>query len=488
MTNRDDEYPLMIMEPGSTSKNDAFMLSSSRPPERSLGVSKRLIALVIFLGILTIVVVVLQFCFEAHLSEQKNASSCQKSTVVPNCTVTLVESIPEDVTFPNGSIVNPTIYSGWMDLLKIAKKEIDIASFYWTMRGSDTNTTDASTKQGEEVFASLEATAKRGVKIRIVQTPPSKTFPSLDTIELQKKGLAEVRWLDMEHLLGAGILHTKMWLVDGQHFFVGSANQDWRALTQVQELGFMTYNCSCLADDLGKIFDVYWLLAQKDAKIPDPWPKKYETSINADSPAKIKINGSYEGSLFFSSSPNALCPPGRAEDLATIIRIIDDAKEFVYVSVMDYFPTTLYTHSRTYWPDIDDALRRAAFDRKVRVRLLASEWESTRPDMKLYLRSLAALNTANNASVEVKLYKVPPYTIQIDYARVNHNKFMVTDRVAYVGTSNWSADYFLNTAGVGYVVNETEAVSTADQMTLRANLQAVFERNWNSSYTTPVSC
>ena len=65
---------------------------------------------------------------------------------------------------------------------------------------------------------------------------------------------------------------------------------------------------------------------------------------------------------------------------------------------------------------------------------------------------------------------------------------MVTDRVAYVGTSNWSADYFLNTAGVGYVVNETEAVSTADQMTLRANLQAVFERNWNSSYTTPVIC
>ena len=66
-----------------------------------------------------------------------------------------------------------------------------------------------------------------------MQTPPSETFPSLDTIELQKKGLAEVRWLDMGRLLGAGILHTKMWLVDGQHFFVGSANQDWRALTQV---------------------------------------------------------------------------------------------------------------------------------------------------------------------------------------------------------------------------------------------------------------
>ena len=72
-----------------------------------------------------------------------------------------------------------------------------------------------------------------GVKIRIVQTPPNEEFPSLDTIELQKKRLAEVRLLDMTHLTGGGILHTKMWLVDGKHFYVGSANQDWRALTQV---------------------------------------------------------------------------------------------------------------------------------------------------------------------------------------------------------------------------------------------------------------
>ena len=43
----------------------------------------------------------------------------------------------------------------------------------------------------------------------------------------------------------------------------------------------MTYNCSCLGGDIGKIFDVYWLLAQKDSKIPNPWPKKYETTINA---------------------------------------------------------------------------------------------------------------------------------------------------------------------------------------------------------------
>lgn len=73
----------------------------------------------------------------------------------------------------------------------------------------------------------------QGVKIRIVQSPPSEQFPSLDTVYLAQKGLADVRSLDITRLVGSGILHTKMWLVDGKHFYVGSANQDWRALTQV---------------------------------------------------------------------------------------------------------------------------------------------------------------------------------------------------------------------------------------------------------------
>ena len=73
--------------------------------------------------------------------------------------------------------------------------------------------------------------------------------------------------------------------------------------------------------------------------------------------------------------------------------------------------------------------------------------------------------------------------MEIPYTRVNHNKFMVTESVAYVGTSNWSADYFVDTAGIGYVINETETGNT-----VRAQLQAVFERNWNSSFTTPVYC
>lgn len=30
-----------------------------------------------------------------------------------------------------------------------------------------------------------------------------------------------------------GVLHSKFWVVDGRHVYVGSANMDWRSLTQV---------------------------------------------------------------------------------------------------------------------------------------------------------------------------------------------------------------------------------------------------------------
>ena len=33
---------------------------------------------------------------------------------------------------------------------------------------------------------------------------------------------------------------------------------------------------------------------------------------------------------------------------------------------------------------------------------------------------------------------------------MNHNKYMVTERSGYIGTSNWEADYFINTGGIGF--------------------------------------
>jgi Phosphatidylserine/phosphatidylglycerophosphate/cardiolipin synthases and related enzymes len=45
----------------------------------------------------------------------------------------------------------------------------------------------------------------------------------------------QVRSVNFTKLMGGGILHTKLWIIDQQHFYVGSANMDWRSLTEVSK-------------------------------------------------------------------------------------------------------------------------------------------------------------------------------------------------------------------------------------------------------------
>lgn len=63
---------------------------------------------------------------------------------------------------------------------------------------------------------------------------------------------------------------------------------------------------------------------------------------------------------------------------------------------------------------------------------------------------------------------------------------MVTDNTAYIGTSNWSGDYFTDTAGVGFVVHETNYNKNSSEPTLRSQLEAVFKRDWYSNYSHPI--
>ncbi|XP_067831250.1 5'-3' exonuclease PLD3 isoform X2 [Heptranchias perlo] len=448
-----------------------------------------LVLVVIFILILLMMVQLLLFPFNHQMDKTIRTSSGTVGAAdyldvgCPNpCSLVLVESIPEGMHFGLNSTVNPSIFDGWMKLLSEAERSIDIASFYWAMRNTDTHTSEPSASQGEEVFQELQRVSGK-LSVRVAVNKPSKSQSLADLSVLEQSG-AEVTVVDMLRLT-TGVLHTKFWIVDMRHLYIGSANMDWRSLTQVKELGVIIYNCSCLAKDLGKIFEAYWSIGGSNSSIPSPWPSNYSTPYNEKTPMELNLDNT-PARLYFSSSPPALCPEGRTDDLTSILSIIDDAEEFVHVAVMNYIPVTTFSYPKRFWPAIDTHLRKAAFERRVSVRLLISCWQHSDPSMFPFLESLAALKSKwKPLDVEVRIFVVPATQEQmrIPYSRVNHNKYMVTDRVAYIGTSNWSGDYFQNTAGVGLVVNQTDSNTRIPSSTVAEQLRDIFMRDWDSPYS-----
>ncbi|XP_068173344.1 5'-3' exonuclease PLD3 isoform X2 [Antennarius striatus] len=396
--------------------------------------------------------------------------------------IVLVESIPEGLEF-NSSTTHPSVFQAWLSLMGEARSSIDIASFYWTLTNSDTGTHEPTAVQGEAVLKTLaELSGTLSVRIA-VNTPQASQLQ--DDLRLLNDSGADIRMVNVKALT-SGVLHTKFWVVDKKHIYIGSANMDWRSLTQVKELGVAVYNCSCLAADLGKIFEAYWFLGESQS-IPSPWPVSFSTPYNKDTPLQLPLNNT-PSSVYLSSSPPSFCAAGRTSDIQSILSVMEDARSFIYIAVMNYLPTTEFTHPRRYWADIDNQLRRVAFERRIKVRLLISCWGSTQPVMLPFLKSLASLHDPKSKlDIQVRLFVVPanPRQKEIPFARVNHNKYMVTDKVAYIGTSNWSGEYFTNTAGSALVVNQTASQSL--EPTVQSQLKAVFERDWNSNYSTPVT-
>lgn len=394
------------------------------------------------------------------------------------CNIVLVESIPEGLEF-NSSATHPSIYQAWLGLIGEARSSLDIASFYWTLSNKDTGTHEPTAEQGETILKEL-AQASGKLSVRIAVNTPGR---QQDDLRMLNDSGADIRIVNMR-MLTTGVLHTKFWVVDKKHIYIGSANMDWRSLTQVKELGVVVYNCSCLAADLGKIFEAYWYVGESQS-IPSPWPTSFSTPYNKDTPLQLALNNT-PSSVYLSSSPPSFCAAGRTPDLQSILSVMEDAENFIYIAVMNYLPTMEFSNPKRYWADIDTQLRRVAYEKRVRVRLLISCWSSTQPTMFTFLKSLASVHDSKSKlDIQVRLFVVPadPRQKEIPFARVNHNKYMVTDKIAYIGTSNWSGDYFVNTAGSALVINQTRST----EATVQSQLRDVFERDWNSAYSTPLT-
>lgn len=143
--------------------------------------------------------------------------------------------------------------------------------------------------QGEALLQKLQQLLARNISLAVATSSPAPARKSTDLQVLAAQG-AQVRYVPMTQLTG-GVLHSKFWIVDGKHIYLGSANMDWRSLTQVKELGAVIYNCSRLAQDLEKTFQTYWVLGAPKAVLPKPWPQSFSSHINRFHPFQGQFDG-----------------------------------------------------------------------------------------------------------------------------------------------------------------------------------------------------
>lgn len=150
----------------------------------------------------------------------------------------------------------------WINMLNAAQYNVSISAFYVTLTQGVSEYPPSSAGQlGLNVFNAILAAVKRNVTVRlVVGWPPLDSEGPADPAALEKAGVIvrRLNWPKATNL--TGVLHTKFMLVDDSNAYVGSANFDWRSLSQVKELGIVVRDCPSLTEELQIVFEQYWYL------------------------------------------------------------------------------------------------------------------------------------------------------------------------------------------------------------------------------------
>lgn len=406
------------------------------------------------------------------------------------CLYEIVESMPDQLKFNSSINIQPTpTHESLIDIINNTRKTLRIASFYWTLSAEPQYAFHQSTEAGRKIMECVESAGRRGVRVEVILDNSSrKSMNNLDDVKLLET-IGTVKYLNMTKLLKSGLLHSKFLIADNETFYIGSSNFDWRSYTQIKEIGIRMTKCAEIAQDLDRIFETYWFMSDLN-HVPDTFPDYLMTKINADNPIYLSLDR-MDARLFLAGAPPAFNGvrehwTGRTDDIDGLLRIVERAKHQIDISVMNYSPTTEFIWPKKFWPRIDNALRKAASERKVRVRLLFSDWAHNKEEEIMWYKSLNAVQSKalGGGGIHVKMFKVPSYDDfqrKLPYARVKHDKYLVTDRALYIGTSNWAPDYFINTCGVSINIEPREQNESA--LTIIKGMQELFARDFNSEFS-----
>ena len=106
--------------------------------------------------------------------------------------------------------------------------------------------------------------------------------------------------------------------------------------------------------------------------------------------------------------------------------------------------------------------------------MLVSDWSTANYQKMKDLKRLQQID-----NIETKMLTVPEHSAGfVPYSRTIHSKFLVVDNdKTWLGTSNWSGDYFYASRNVGIIVTGES---------FNADLTKSFDHYWNSRYTETV--
>ncbi|XP_031483428.1 uncharacterized protein LOC116252932 isoform X2 [Nymphaea colorata] len=435
------------------------------------------------------------FVFFAH-----HAGADQETT--PRCKAWLVQSIPTDMPHLKhvpGVLSTEEVFR-W--LAGNATERLDLIVQYWQLVASPENPLSGDygysseemktfgADAGAGVYRAIEDAADRSVSVRIVQH--SGVYPDYcnesSKLAYGRPNVENVTLL-FDDWWGSGIVHAKVWIADGKDMYIGSANNDWKSLTQVKEVGVYLVDCHPIA----KKVEVYF---QNLMKLSSLNSSTYSKRI-WDSVWQVHRNVPC-WSHFVNARDRCRSPlPGLVETPHVIgYPALENPYMFdVPMNMPDYNHNICGNH-RSY---VSFSPPEVVFSKHARVKILVAYWAHNIDSTDQYLKSLLYTNTLCESSrynrctgkVEIKYYKVPGFNmtgaavnkgqktanIYPAYSRVNHGKYAVSDVRAHIGTSNLLWDYFFTTAGVSFGTYHPAIVS---------QLQEIFDADWDSPYSVPV--
>ncbi|KAK6137132.1 hypothetical protein DH2020_029125 [Rehmannia glutinosa] len=424
-------------------------------------------------------------------------SSSERNYDDEQCKAWLVQSIPTDM--PHLPLVPGVLSTAdvfrW--LAGNSSRSLDIIAQYWQLiaHPQDPRSGDYGyskddmhrfgANDGYEVYRELENAADRNISIRFLQHSgvyPDYTEES-STLALGRPNVKNVTLL-LKDWWGSGIVHAKVWISDSRDVYIGSANNDWKSLTQVKEVGIYLAGCPRIAREVEIYYDNLWKLAHlnSSAYTKSVWDQQWQT---------VRKVPCWSHFLHRKRKVQLLFGKYQTDEQAWVdtIKSVGNGAT-VRINTMDWLGQSQYMSQTVYWSSLSSAVSEVVYSKNAKVKLLVAYWAHFINSTDKYLKSLLYANNLCSSSkynncrgkVEIKYYMVQGFNltgpailngtttgnIYPGYTRVNHGKYAVSDVRAHIGTSNLIWDYFYSTAGVSFgtynlaIVSQLQEIFDAD--------------------------